>query len=128
MMHARQPRNAFQAISRARRFSTSTAVASRSQYRPSTLSQSQKDVAEPVKREQSTATATAPKRAYPAPAFNRDNTRWNDVQPLQPYKPQEMDHSMVGMTGGEIFHEMMLRQGVKHICMSAQFPTRSNGG
>ena len=21
------------------------------------------------------------------------------------------------MTGGEIFHEMMLRQGVKHICM-----------
>lgn len=22
----------------------------------------------------------------------------------------------IGMTGGEIFHEMMLRQGVKHIC------------
>jgi hypothetical protein len=29
-----------------------------------------------------------------------------------------MDHSFVGMTGGQIFHEMMLRQGVKHICMS----------
>jgi hypothetical protein len=27
-----------------------------------------------------------------------------------------MDHSFVGMTGGQIFHEMMLRQGVKHIC------------
>lgn len=26
-----------------------------------------------------------------------------------------MDHSFVGMTGGEIFHEMMLRQGVKHV-------------
>lgn len=24
--------------------------------------------------------------------------------------------SFVGLTGGEIFHEMMLRQGVKHIC------------
>lgn len=23
---------------------------------------------------------------------------------------------MVGMSGGEIFHEMMLRQGVKHVC------------
>jgi acetolactate synthase-1/2/3 large subunit len=28
-----------------------------------------------------------------------------------------MDHSFVGMNGGQIFHEMMLRQGVKHICM-----------
>ena len=27
-----------------------------------------------------------------------------------------MDHSFVGLSGGEIFHEMMLRQGVKHIC------------
>jgi hypothetical protein len=35
-----------------------------------------------------------------------------------------MDHTFVGMTGGEIFHEMMLRQGVKHICMcSIAFPT-----
>jgi hypothetical protein len=24
--------------------------------------------------------------------------------------------SFVGLSGGEIFHEMMLRQGVKHIC------------
>ncbi|KAI4136053.1 MAG: hypothetical protein LQ347_000103 [Umbilicaria vellea] len=27
----------------------------------------------------------------------------------------EMDESFVGLSGGEIFHEMMLRQGVKHI-------------
>lgn len=26
-------------------------------------------------------------------------------------------HRLVGKTGGEIFHEMMLRKGVKHICM-----------
>ncbi len=26
-------------------------------------------------------------------------------------------HSFIGMTGGAIFHEMMLRQGVKHICL-----------
>ncbi|KAI7516646.1 Acetolactate synthase catalytic subunit, partial [Hortaea werneckii] len=38
-----------------------------------------------------------------------------DVQPLQPFKQPEMDHSFVGMKGGEIFHEMMLRQGVKHV-------------
>jgi acetolactate synthase-1/2/3 large subunit len=38
------------------------------------------------------------------------------VQPLRTAKAPEMDHSFVGMKGGEIFHEMMLRQGVKHIC------------
>lgn len=27
------------------------------------------------------------------------------------------------MTGGEIFHEMMLRQGVKHICMYTEHLT-----
>ena len=29
------------------------------------------------------------------------------------------DDRFVGMTGGEIFHEMMLRQGVKHVCKFA---------
>jgi len=27
-----------------------------------------------------------------------------------------MSHSFVGLSGGQIFNEMMLRQGVKHIC------------
>lgn len=27
-------------------------------------------------------------------------------------------HSFVGLSGGQIFHEMMLRLGVKHICES----------
>lgn len=72
---------------------------------------------EDAKRPQSTAAATqAQPRARPSPAFNREDH--NDAQPLKPYRSPAMDHSFVGMTGGEIFHEMMLRQGVKHICMS----------
>ena len=34
--------------------------------------------------------------------------------PLNPHTDRA--HSFIGKTGGEIFHEMMLRQGVKHIC------------
>ena len=30
--------------------------------------------------------------------------------------------SFVGLSGGEIFHEMMLRQGVKHMCTSNPLP------
>ena len=69
-------------------------------------------------RTQSTAAAASQSqsRARPAPAFNRED--YGSVQPLKPYRAPEMDHSFVGMTGGQIFHEMMLRQGVKHICMS----------
>ncbi|KAF1920801.1 thiamine diphosphate-binding protein [Ampelomyces quisqualis] len=68
-----------------------------------------------VRRPQSTAAAApqAQQRTRPAPAFNRED--YADVQPLKPYRSPEMDHSFVGMTGGEVFHEMMLRQGVKHI-------------
>ncbi|KAI9654032.1 MAG: Acetolactate synthase, mitochondrial [Alyxoria varia] len=86
-----------------------------SPLKPSTSSRD--SVSESSKREQSTATATAPQpRATPSPAFNiQEKSRWNNVQPLQPYRPQEMDHSFVGMKGGEIFHEMMLRQNVKHV-------------
>jgi len=29
-------------------------------------------------------------------------------------------HRFIGLSGGEIFHEMMLRQGVKHVCTFAQ--------
>ncbi|KAK1638572.1 acetolactate synthase, partial [Colletotrichum phormii] len=51
-------------------------------------------------------------RDTPAPAFNADKSH---VQPLQRSTGPEMDESFIGKTGGEIFHEMMLRQGVKHI-------------
>ncbi|GAD99126.1 acetolactate synthase, large subunit, putative [Paecilomyces variotii No. 5] len=67
------------------------------------------------KRDQSTATATAGQtRPVPSPAFNQD-TRRNDPAPLQNRPVPELDDSFIGLSGGEIFHEMMLRQGVKHV-------------
>ncbi len=119
MIQARYPRCASHLLSRAHHFSTTAGKAVPPIYRPSTQTSTSKiDANEVTKREQSTATATAPQtRPPPSPAFNRDDPKkWRDVQPLQPFRQQEMDHSFVGMTGGQIFHEMMLRHGVKHIC------------
>lgn len=45
----------------------------------------------------------------------------SNTQGLGCFRPSTypfLDHSFIGKTGGEIFHEIMLRQGVKHICMS----------
>jgi len=48
--------------------------------------------------------------------FNATTKKENPLQPAQNARSQtEMDESFIGKTGGEIFHEMMLRQGVKHI-------------
>ncbi|KAL2854388.1 thiamine pyrophosphate-requiring enzyme [Aspergillus pseudoustus] len=67
------------------------------------------------KRDQSTATATATtSRPRPSPAFNSEPSR-NEVSPLQNRQLPELDDSFVGLSGGEIFHEMMLRLGVKHV-------------
>ncbi|KAL5002317.1 thiamine diphosphate-binding protein [Aspergillus recurvatus] len=67
------------------------------------------------KRDQSTATATAStSRPRPSPAFNQEPSR-NEVSPLQNRQLPELDDSFVGLSGGEIFHEMMLRLGVKHV-------------
>ncbi|TVY82859.1 Acetolactate synthase catalytic subunit [Lachnellula suecica] len=66
-------------------------------------------------RSQTTAAAapSAQPRESPSPAFNHTPTRREN--PLQNARQPEMDESFIGKTGGEIFHEMMLRQGVKHI-------------
>ncbi len=53
-------------------------------------------------------------RPEPSPAFNQEPSR-NDIHPLQNVRQPEMDDSFVGLSGGKIFHEMMLRQGVKHV-------------
>ncbi|EYE98283.1 acetolactate synthase catalytic subunit [Aspergillus ruber CBS 135680] len=69
------------------------------------------------KRDQSTtaaATASEAARPVPSPAFNQEPQR-NTVSPLQNRSAPEVDDSMVGLSGGEIFHEMMLRIGVKHV-------------
>jgi acetolactate synthase-1/2/3 large subunit len=60
-------------------------------------------------------------RPKPSPAFNAETKE--HVQPLVGRK-NDMDESFIGKTGGEIFHEMMLRHDVKHIC-KAPFHTAS---
>ncbi|KAF2153743.1 acetolactate synthase [Myriangium duriaei CBS 260.36] len=116
MISSHAPRKVLQSIPRAqcRRFSNTHNVAAVSPYRGSYKTHTHNK--EVSRRGQSTAAAqAAPQRTVPSPAFNRQDTSFKDVQPLTPYRQPEMDHSMVGMKGGEIFHEMMLRQGVKHI-------------
>ncbi|CAI7658544.1 unnamed protein product [Penicillium pancosmium] len=92
-----------QLISARRPFSTSFVASAASPHRSSTQ-----------KRTQSTATATSGSRPAPSPAFNQEPHR-NEVSPLQTRQLPELDDSMVGMSGGEIFHEMMLRLDVKHV-------------
>ena len=102
-----------------RSFSSTPRHLAVSPYRKPALAAASKLVKEDAKRPQSTAAATqpqSPERTRPSPAFNREDYSRYNVSPLSPYKAPEMDHSFVGMTGGQIFHEMMLRQNVKHIC------------
>ncbi|KAK6347163.1 Acetolactate synthase, mitochondrial [Orbilia brochopaga] len=67
-------------------------------------------------RKQTTSTA-ASTRPIPSPSFQRDvaPAKSQEIHPLQYQAEPEVDDSLVGMTGGEIFHEMMLRHNVKHI-------------
>lgn len=109
MQHART--KAIHALRSSRCFSTAVPRSAASPYRSAQVASTKLGEA---KRPQSTqAQATqAEGRPRPAPAFNREDY---DVQPLRRQQP-EMDHSLVGLKGGEIFHEMMLRHDVKHIC------------
>ncbi|MCJ1310227.1 Acetolactate synthase, mitochondrial [Agyrium rufum] len=124
-MHALQPaRTALRAAKRRRNslcpppphFSTTSPAAAISPYRSSNLASSTKATKDVVKRGQSTAaaaTATS-NRPVPSPSFNQDSPR-DQIYPLQNVQRPQMDDSFVGLSGGQIFHEMMLRQGVKHI-------------
>lgn len=51
-------------------------------------------------------------RPEPAPSFQ--SVRKSPAQLLS-FDPEELDESFVGMTGGDIFHEMMLRHNVKTV-------------
>jgi acetolactate synthase I/II/III large subunit len=112
---------AIQTLKGSRTFSTSAQRPAVSPFKRPAHATAAKVVKDDVRRPQSTAAAATQTqtRTRPSPAFNRED--YSNVQPLKPYRAPEMDHSFVGMTGGEIFHEMMLRQGVKHICMSILF-------
>ncbi|EGU74990.1 acetolactate synthase I/II/III large subunit [Fusarium oxysporum f. sp. conglutinans race 2 54008] len=101
MLRTRQAAKAIRAVANARSFTTTSAVASvhTSKKVASTRNQS---------------TAAAPARDIPSPGFNVEKNQ-NNVQPLVNPRKSDMDESFIGKTGGEIFHEMMLRHGVKHI-------------
>ncbi|KAI0842208.1 acetolactate synthase [Hypoxylon sp. FL0890] len=78
--------------------------------------QTRKNVPAGVRTQATSAQSAAQVRDVPSPAFNTADTKdRSHVQPLVNPRAPEMDESFVGKTGGEIFHEMMLRRGVKHI-------------
>ncbi|OLN97211.1 Acetolactate synthase catalytic subunit, mitochondrial [Colletotrichum chlorophyti] len=109
MLRSRHATRALRAVSTAsasRAFTTTSAVAA---------VQAAKKVTSGVRNQATSATSPAPEvRDRPAPAFNADKDR-SHVQPLVTPRGPEMDESFIGKTGGEIFHEMMLRHNVKHI-------------
>ncbi|KAK4903893.1 Acetolactate synthase, mitochondrial, partial [Elasticomyces elasticus] len=107
--------SALRSLSRARRPSCSQPFASSSPA--ATIQTYQKPQRKATQSTRSATTAAAPKAdpgSRPSPAFNQDFRR-NEPSPLINRKMPELDDSFVGLSGGEIFHEMMLRLGVKHI-------------
>ncbi|KAM0703648.1 hypothetical protein Q7P35_009587 [Cladosporium inversicolor] len=123
MLQSHSARQALQCLPRARRnLSSSSRMAALSPYnRGTSATQSQTTTkrnvsAKAAMQSQATAASSATAtRTVPSPAFNREDSKLREAQPLQPYRQPELDHSFVGKNGGEIFHEMMLRQGVKHV-------------
>lgn len=113
--------NAAKIARQTRQFSTTSPIAAISPYRKHTaqpVKETKRNVSATAKSNAQAAAQPAPaqQRAVPSPAFNRDEPKSREPQPLQPFRQPEMDHSFVGMKGGEIFHEMMLRHNVKHVC------------
>ncbi|KZT61567.1 acetolactate synthase [Calocera cornea HHB12733] len=53
-------------------------------------------------------------RPNPAPAFQQQHSS-HMPEPLLTAQRSGLDESFVGLSGGEIFHEMMLRHGVKQV-------------
>ncbi|KAI9574216.1 thiamine diphosphate-binding protein [Boletus coccyginus] len=59
---------------------------------------------------------SSPRGAIPAPAVRPTPNNVPFPAPVeQRMTAAALDHSFVGMSGGQIFHEMMLRHGIKHI-------------
>ncbi|KAG5959605.1 Acetolactate synthase, mitochondrial [Claviceps arundinis] len=107
MLRSRQASKALQAATKTRSFTSTTSPAAvKASSKVPSGQRSQATAA--------TATSSAPRvRAVPSPSFNTDSQ--SHVQPLANRAKPDMDESFIGKTGGEIFHEMMLRQNVKHI-------------
>lgn len=61
------------------------------------------------------SSSSARPRPTPAPAFNQEPSQKKTIEKELPRNKQNedtMDDSLVGLSGGEIFHEMMLRHNV----------------
>ncbi|KAL2758958.1 hypothetical protein ACRALDRAFT_1069115 [Sodiomyces alcalophilus JCM 7366] len=99
MLRSRNATRALRAVAQrsdvARSFTSSTAVAAL---------QSAKKVPSEVRNQSTSASSPAP-----------ETDQRSHVEPLVNRRAPDMDESFIGKTGGEIFHEMMLRQNVKHI-------------
>ncbi|KAL9129537.1 MAG: hypothetical protein Q9217_002024 [Psora testacea] len=100
-------------LKRNQHFSTTTPATATPPHRRTT--QNSTSTKETSRRGQSTAATTAPQeRPTPSPAFNQESRR-NEVHPLKHVQAPHLDDSFVGSSGAAILHEMMQRQGVKHV-------------
>ncbi|KAL3428073.1 acetolactate synthase [Phlyctema vagabunda] len=96
-------------------FSTSTAAAGSVVGRKGPIALRNQRAATSSTSRMSTAAPAIQTRDTPSPAFNIATPKRSQDNPLQSSRQPEMDESFIGMSGGEIFHEMMLRLDVKHI-------------
>ncbi|CEJ83130.1 Putative Acetolactate synthase [[Torrubiella] hemipterigena] len=105
MLRSRQATKAARAIAQTRCFTSSTVPVS---------SRAAKKFPSGQRNQATAASPAANVRPTPSPSFNAESNRGH-VQPLVNQQRPEMDESFIGKSGGEIFHDMMLRHGVKHI-------------
>lgn len=108
MMRTRQASKAVQVLAKTSRcqrsFTSSPSVAALKAVKGPAGARSQTTAASPASQD------------LPAPSFNTAGAKQRGhVQPLVNPRVADMDESFIGKTGGEIFHEMMLRRGVKHV-------------
>ncbi|KAI5866416.1 acetolactate synthase [Durotheca rogersii] len=111
MLRVRPASRAFEALARTsqqRRFFIASPI--------SAGIQSRKKVPAGIRNQATSAQATPQVSEVPPPALNPTSPKdRSHVQPLVNPRTPDVDESFIGKTGGEIFHEMMLRRGVKHI-------------
>lgn len=65
----------------------------------------------PVRTRKLYTSSPVAQKARPEPAPSFQSVRKSPSQLLS-YRPEELDHTFIGMSGGQIFHEMMLRHKV----------------
>ncbi|CAI6087489.1 unnamed protein product [Clonostachys chloroleuca] len=107
MLRSRPATQALRNLSQTRSFTSKTRAATAAVVNSQSKS--------PASKRNQTTSAATKTRDIPSPAFQAADKDRSHVQPLVNPKSPEMDESFIGKTGGEIFHEMMLRHEVKHV-------------